>query len=462
MRVVMIGVSHRTAALELRERLSLSADQVARILDDARSSWPHIEVAALSTCNRTELYVAKPPHEPPTVEDLCTLLARACAIEPQTLLNVLIHREQEQAIAHLFRVCSGLDSMVLGETQIVGQVKRAYESCAERQSVGPVLHRVFQSSLSVAKQVRTATGIDAGRVSVGSAAIDFARQVFETFTDKTVVGVGAGEMAKVTLRHMLELAPQKLYLVNRTPARAHALAESLGLSPAQGGPRPWEALDQLLVEADMLVTSTGSREPIITVERMKPLIRLRRSRPLVFIDIAVPRDVEERVASLRNTYVYDLDDLQAVVARTHEDRRSQVDQAERMIHEAVRNCLSEVQHRDIGQLIKALRARLHALGALEQERTLRKIAAADPQDVPALVQEHTSRLINKILHLPIDALDHRRSEAPLGFYSAALRKLFQLDTGEPPEPPESPESPERPNDGAAAPPAESRDPVSRP
>src|SRR5690606_7734988 len=135
-------------------------------------------------------------------------------------------------------------------------------------------HRVFQSSLSVAKQVRTATGIDAGRVSVGSAAIDFARQVFETFTDKTVVGVGAGEMAKVTLRHMLELAPQKLYLAHRTPARAHALAESLGLSPAQGGPRPWEALDQLLVEADMLVTSTGSREPIITVERMKPLIRL--------------------------------------------------------------------------------------------------------------------------------------------------------------------------------------------
>lgn len=439
----MLGLSHRSAAVELREKLAQTPQSAHDLLAALKQRFPRCEAALLDTCNRVELYLARPVHEPPSVEDLRDFLAQASGVGSQELATALVHREQEQAIVQLFRVCAGLDSMVLGETQILGQVKRAYERSRAAGTVGPVLHTVMQEALATGKSVRTQTGIDAGRLSVGSAAVEFARRVFERFDDKTVLAIGAGEMAKVTLRHLMPLRPRRLFLTNRTESRAAALAQLLQLDPQRGGVRPYEALDALLLEADAVISSTGSADPILTAKRMTPIVQRRRGRPLVLIDIALPRDVEPAVASLRNVFLYNLDDLQSLVQTTLGSRKAEVEQAEQLVRRAAGECLSHLQHRDVGQLVRALRSKLTAIGEQERQRTLRKLAAADHAQAPAILEEHTHRLINKILHLPLTALDHRRAEVPLGFYAAALRKLFELDLDEEPasSEPQTPTSP---------------------
>lgn len=431
MRVMMLGVNHRTAPIQLRERLALEGEPLDRLMQWFRQMYPTVELVVLSTCNRTELYLARASHEPPTADDLRSLLQQVCGVDTAELVASTLVRENEQAAAHLFRVASGLDSMVLGEPQVLGQVKRAYEHAAAARTLGPALHRMFQQAIAVAKDVRTRTGIGEGRVSIGSVAVDFARQIFDRFDDKTIVGIGAGDMAKLALKHLHALQPARLWLVNRSPDRAQLLADRLGLAPPHGGVRPLDALNELLIEADIVLTSTASPLAIITVERFGSLLRKRRGRPLFIIDIAVPRDVEPAVGSLSNVYLYNIDDLQAVVGKTHENRGSQVQQAQQLLTEAVRACMSEIQNRDIGQLIRALRDRLHEVGQAEQARTLRKLAALPAGQVHAdaaqLVEEHTHRLINKILHMPLSQLDSRKPDAPLGFYAAALRRLFDLD-----------------------------------
>ena len=425
MRIVMVGLNHRTAPVELREKVALAGDDLDAALTELTLRFPAAECAVLSTCNRTEVYVVRGTHEPPSADELRALLTEYSAVSIEDITPHSIHREQEQALRHLFRVAAGLDSMVLGETQILGQVRRAYESAARRGTVGPVMHRVFQQALAAAKQVRTQTGIDAGRVSVGSVAVDFARQVFTDFTDKTVVGIGAGELAKTALRHLTTLQPKGLWLINRTADRAAMLAEQLHLTGPGGGVRPWEELDNLIVDADVILTSTGAREPVITAERFRPLLRKRRHRPLFIIDLAVPRDVEETIGAMSNVYLYNIDDLQSVIAETHGQRREQVERCEAGLADAVRSCLAQIQNRDLAGLIRQLRDRLNAIGHAERRRTVRKLDAG--QDASDVIDEHTHRLINKILHLPLSQLDGGDPDAPLGFYAAALRRLFDLD-----------------------------------
>jgi glutamyl-tRNA reductase len=435
MRIVTLSISHRTASVDLRERITIAGDRVDAALDTFRRLYPQAEAVVLSTCNRTELYVARPAHEPPTFEHLDAFLAEFCQVPTREVAAAAIHREQDQAVAHLFRVTTGLESMVLGEPQILGQVKRAYESSQRKEAVGPVLHRVFQQAISVAKQVRNESGIDEGRTSVGSVAVDYIAQVFERFDDKVMVAVGAGEMVKLTLRHLMKLKPAKLWLANRTRQRADDLAALMSLGGPQGGVRPFEELDELLVEADIVLTSTGATKPIITESRFKPLIRRRRSRPIVIVDIAVPRDVEPAVGKLSNVYLYNIDDLQRVVLKTHESRSALVEACEQRVVEAARACMTGVQHRDVGVLIRALREKLHDFAAVERQRTLKKLAGAtgasngEAEALRMEMEEHDHRLVNKILHLPLSQLDMKDPDAPLSFVAAALRRLFVLDDG---------------------------------
>ncbi len=429
MRILLLGVNHRTADVQLREKLAMAGGPLNAALARLRETYADAEFVLVSTCNRTELYTARPSHAAPSIEDLRNVLADLSGVEVGAVTAATIHREQEQAVAHLFRVCSGLDSMVLGETQILGQVKRAYEVASAANAIGPVLHRVFQSALSAARKVRADTGIDAGRVSVGSVAVDFARQVFDDFADKTIVGVGAGEMAKTTLKHLKALNPHRLWLVNRTAQRAAELAATIGVGHPGGGPRAWDELDELMVDADVMVTSTGATEPIITAERFKPLARRRRNRPLFIIDIAVPRDVDPTVGGLSNIYLYNVDDLESVVEATRDQRRDLVAQCDGLLTGHVAACMSQLQNQDIGRLVRELRRRLLDIGEAERERTRRKLTAqlnGDAERAEKILDEHTHRLINKILHLPLSQLDHGNPDAPLGFYAAALRRLFDL------------------------------------
>jgi len=433
MRILLLGINHRTAPLELREKLAPSDAELSALHDELSRRYPMSEHVVIATCNRMELYIARPTHEPPTADDLRALLAEHASLPVERITAASIQREQDTAVRHLFHVCAGLDSMVLGEPQVLGQVKRAYDAAMTHNAVGPVLHRVFQDAIGAAKKARTQTGIGEGRVSVGSVAVDFARQVFEDFTDKTILGIGAGEMAKTTLTHLRGLSPQRLWVVNRSSQRAEQLVASLQLAADIGGARPWEDLDELLVRADIVLTSTGSNEPLLTTDRFKPIIKRRRGRPLFVIDIALPRDVQPEVGALSNVYLYNIDDLQTVVEANVEQRRDQIAACEAQLGDAVGACMHQIQHRDVGQLIRQLRQRLHAIGDIEQQRTQRKLrnvtddATADALD--ELMNEHTRRLVNKILHLPLSQLDQKSGDtsAPLGFYAAALRRLFDLD-----------------------------------
>jgi glutamyl-tRNA reductase len=449
MRVLFVGINHRTAPVELRERFAMPDDPRPQ-LDAFRQRFPHAECVILSTCNRVEVYAARPTHDPPKGEDIQRFLAERFGVPMEQVATACIHREQDQAISHLFRVCCGLDSMVLGEPQILGQVKRAYESAKGSNAAGPVLHKVFQQAIATAKQARTETGIDAGRVSVGSVAADLARQVFSKFADKTVLGIGAGEVAKLTLRHLLDLTPEHLWLVNRTAERASDLAQKFDLAHPLGGARPWDQLDELLVEADIVVTSTAAPKPILTPDRFKPILKRRRHRPLFVIDLAVPRDADPAIGSMTNLYLYNIDDLQAIVAQSLGLRGDEAQACERHVSRAVAACMSEITHADLGQLIRRLRSKLHNIGEDERQRTLKKMADChDPGAVGDALDEHTHRLINKILHMPLSQLNQRNRDAPLGFYAAALRRLFDLDEDDTQAPSDKPDPPAVPRESTA-------------
>lgn len=432
MRVLLLTANHRTAPLELRERLAIAPERMPEAIEFFRTRFPRSEIVLLSTCNRTEIYLARPAHEAPHHPELRSALAEFCSLPEPALQAAIITLDGEPAITHLLRVACGIDSMVVGEPQILGQVKRAYELASQNQSVGPVLHKLFQHAIATAKSIRHQTGIGDGRLSIGSVAVDFARQIFERFDDKTVVCIGAGQMAKLTLKHLLDLRPAKLWIANRSLPRADALAQNLELqqSGITGGVRDLNALDQLLIEADIVLTSTGASHPVLTAARLKPLLKPRRYRPLFVIDIAVPRDVEPAVGDLSDVYLYNIDDLQSVVEQTRQQRGQQINHCQTLLEQATRVAMAQLQHRDVGQVIRQLRHKLHELGDVEQQRTLRKIAANLPPDQAQLVEEllaeHTHRLINKMLHLPLSQLDHRQADSSVAVYAAALRRLFNL------------------------------------
>ncbi|MBB6428507.1 glutamyl-tRNA reductase [Algisphaera agarilytica] len=441
MRLLLLGINHRTAPVELREALAINADRLPSVLDAFRASYGDGaggECVLLSTCNRTEMYVARPSHSEPTIDSLRQFLADQTGTALDTITASSIHREQQPAVHHLFRVTAGLDAMAVGETQVIGQVRRAYEAAQNAGTVGPALNRVFQSALRDVKQAHQQSGVAGLQQSVSSMAVEFAGNLFESFSDKTVAGLGAGEITKATLQRMLGKSPGKTWVVNRSPAAGLQLAKTLGLGSEggaehPGGARPWGDLDEILVEADIILTGTASPEPVITASRFKKLLRRRRNRPVFFIDLAVPRDVEPAVGSLPNVYLYNIDDLNRALADVPR-RREKIDRCEAMVREAAERCVGAAQHQDLGVLVRQLRNKLLDIGDQERARTQRKMQnlheAGEYDKLESLIDEHTHRLINKVLHLPLSQLDlkkHKDEEAPISFYAAALRRLFDLE-----------------------------------
>ncbi|MEM1209831.1 MAG: glutamyl-tRNA reductase [Planctomycetota bacterium] len=435
MKLIMLGLSHRTAGVDLRERVAVGEDRLGDLLGAWRAAYPAADFALVSTCNRTELYVARPTHEDPATEDVEAMLADLAgglsAAERASLRGSLVHREQETALLHLMRVCVGLESMVVGEPQILGQVKRAYESAVSAGSIDGPLHAVFQSAIASGKRARSETGIDAGRRSVGGVAVDLVEQVFESVAGKTVACIGAGEMVKAAARRLVEDKAGRVWVVNRSPGRAADLAESMRLTGERGGPRAWDDLSEVLVGADVVVVGTGASEPVVTAERVSGLIRRRRARPLVVIDVGLPRDVEPAVGGLRNVYLYNLDDLRSVVDGHSSTRNEAVRRCEHLAAESAARCYRELQHRDIGRMVAELRARLETLAEAESRRTAGRLAidgegTADGDAMRRTLAEHNHRLINKLLHVPLTQMREAGEQAPLGFYAAALRRLFGL------------------------------------
>lgn len=434
MHILCVGISHRTAPVELRERLAMSDDQAAALLEELRTRWAEAEAVVLSTCNRTELYVARPLHGHPRVEELSKLLSERSGVGAAELAPVLYHADNEKAVAHLMRVAGGLDSMVLGEPQILGQVRGAYERAQGCGTVGRTMHKLMQAALAAGKRVRSETKIAQGRMSVSSVAASFARHLFRRFDDKTLLVIGAGKMTELALEQFIGLGPARVRVANRTIERAKGLAEQY-----RGTPHGLYELPELLSEADLVISSTGAAEPIVTAAMFRGLLKRRRFRPIFVIDIAVPRDFEPGIGELPNVYLYDMDDLQRAVADSHAARNGEVGRCEELVAEAVAEVYAAIQFADFTELIQRLREQMHELGAAENQRTLNRLRDADPANAGRLLEEHTQRLINKILHRPMSELG-RGGAAEAAMYATALRRLFDLGGTEDLSPPEANEA----------------------
>src|SRR4051794_37691530 len=319
--MLALGVDHRSAPTAVREALAFDGGRLRRGLEALKAEAPGAEFVLLSTCNRVELYAAAEA-DAPDGEALAATLARFHDVPVATLDGHLVARRDEVAVAHLFRVAAGLESLVPGEGQVLGQVRDAYKLASDRKAVGPILHHVFQRALRVGKRVRDETGLDRGKCSVASVAVDVARAVFDRFEDKAVLVIGAGAMGELTLQHLAAQRPGALLVTNRDPARARAVA-----APWGGRVIPFDRLDDALAEADVVLSTTAAAAPIVDVERYARIQRGRGNRLAVILDLAVPRDFDPRVGALEQVMLYNVDDLRAQAEANLRGRRAEIDRA---------------------------------------------------------------------------------------------------------------------------------------
>lgn len=421
-RLLLLGLNHTTAPLEVREKIAFDASSQRLAIEQLKIEFPESEFVILSTCNRVEFYSARAVHGRPRTEELLDAVARLQEVPADAMKPHLYEKTDREAVAHLFHVASSLDSMVLGETQILGQVRNAYDAAVTQGSTGATLNPLFQRAIAVGKQVLRDTALGEGRLSIASVAVDYVRQIFDQFRDKTVLSIGAGEMAHLVLQHFAELAPGKLLVTNRTMSRAESLATAFN-----GVAVDFEKLTDHLAAADIVISSTGAPEPIINHARMEAALKARRYKPIVVLDIALPRDVEAAAGEFESVYLYNIDDLQKVVQQTQSQRRNAIDEATRIVHEQVDDFIASTRARELGPAIERLYAHHHRLAQEELHRTLNKLGHLK-EDEKAQVEELARRIVNKVLHDPIKTLRASdSSHGPSAQYLHALEKLFKLD-----------------------------------
>jgi glutamyl-tRNA reductase len=423
MKLQMVGCSHHTAPVEVRERLAFSKEQAAEALRCFRLRYPQAEAVLLSTCNRVELYFAsEAPEACPTHHDAAAFLAEFHGLGVEAIFNQLFEHTGEDFVRHLFTVAASLDSMVVGEAQILGQVKQAYELATSASATGPLTNAAFQAALRVAKRVATETAIQQKRISIPSVAVaEFARSIFERFDDKQVLLIGAGEMGEEALRYLIDEGAREIAIVNRNVSRAAELAERLA-----GQPRAWDDLHDLLIQADLVVSATGAPKPIVTAADFRPIVGARYQRPLLVLDLAIPRDFDPHIEQFPGVYLYSIDDLQAACERNRREREKEWPRAERIIEDETRRFMADLHHRATAPTIRRLKSRAEAVKAEELMRLFNKLGALDDR-TQAEIQGAFDRLVNKLLHPPLESLrDEAEQGTPHGLLEA-LRRLFRLN-----------------------------------
>ena len=405
MTLALVGGTHRTVPLDLRERLAFSAEQAAAALARFRERFPGREGVLLSTCNRVEFYAAGAEAAPPP-EQIVSVLAECRGIDAGLLNPVLAQVEDEAVVRHLFGVASGLDSMVLGEPQILSQVKQAWALAQESRTSGPLTGGMFQAALRTAKRVATETALGRERTSIPSVAVaDFASGVFERFDDKRILLVGAGKMAAETLRYLREAGGRDVTVVNRTASRAVELAARLAARPGD-----FAALEAELVAADLVVSTTGATEPVVSGELFARVEARRGGRPLVVLDLAVPRDFDPRIGDRPGVWLYCVDDLAAACEANRKSRQRELPAALAIVDEETRRFMGDLHHRATTPVIEQLRAGWTETGDAER----------------AEIRQAFERYAAKLLHPPLASLrDESRSGTPHGLLDA-LRRLFDL------------------------------------
>ncbi len=411
----ILGLNHNTAPVEIREQVVFAGDDVARALLSLSALDGVDEAVLLSTCNRTEFYVIADDDGGARLRDW---LHGDRALDG-SFGKSLFTLDGDEAIRHLFRVACGLDSMILGEPQILGQLKEAYRAAQGSKTIGPQLGRLLQHSFSVAKKIRTDTAIGASPVSVASAAVNLANQFFAGFTKHTAVLVGAGETVELLARHLSSRGIGRLFVANRNVERARDLAGRFG-----GFALPLSEIAGTLPEADILISSTASPEPVILLKHMQDAIRARKRKPIFAVDIAVPRDIEEGVSDLEDVYLYSIDDLDRVIQEGQGSREAAAVEANKLLDEEIQRYLSIERSKQAVPMIAALREQSERIREEVNSRALRRIARGESAE--DAIEFATAALMKKLLHNPSIALRKAGEESDRTMIQAA-RTLFDLD-----------------------------------
>ena len=424
MRLLALGVDHRSAPAGVRESLACDGPKRPRALGALSSSFPETEVVILSTCNRVEIYLAGCAEAVPEPDALCDFLADFHEVCSDLFAGHLVSYHDEGVVGHLFRVAASIESLVLGEGQILGQVREAYRAAVESKTVGPIFHTVFQSALKVGKKVRERTGMDQGKLSVASVAVDLARGVFDTFAEKTVLVIGAGKMGDLTLQHLKALHPGRILITNRSSERAEAAAARWG-----GQAVSFDRLGQALIEADLVVSTTAAAEPIVTLDQFVRIQRARRNRLALILDIAIPRDFDPRIGDLDQVTLYHVDDLRAQTQQNRERRQKGLDPALVIIERETSACYALLRHQ---QAAGALLQQLGNHADQIRERELSTLFSTHPNlsaNDREAITHMAMRLQNQFLHHPRAAVRSAVTE-PHGDHPhpilSTVRHLFAL------------------------------------
>ncbi len=422
--VVILGVNHRTAPVAVRERLAYADGDVVAAITRLRRAAPALgEAALLSTCNRVEIIAVAADAERAWAE-AGEFLARDRGVAAEAFAPALYRYRERAAVRHLFRVGASLDSLVVGEPQILGQLKNAYAQSAEAGAAGLVLHRAFHKAFSVAKRVRKATLIGHGAVSVAAAAVNLANKIFDTLTDKTVLLLGAGAMAELTARNLKRLGVQSLLVTSRTFDNAVALARELG-----GTAAPYDNFKPYLRLADVVIGSLAVTRPVIGPEEFEGVIRDRRYRPVLLIDLGVPRNFDERLNQLENVYLYDIDDLSGVVAESRTDREREAAKAETIVEFEVGAFLRWLGGLELVPAIKDIRSSVEQLRDFELARHRAWLATLGPAERER-IEALTRGLVNKLLHRILSGLRDDSAGALNGVHAAEIaRRLLAPEAG---------------------------------
>jgi glutamyl-tRNA reductase len=419
MHIVIVGLSHKTAPVEIREKLAFAPTAMERPLRQMLELPAIAEGLIVSTCNRVELCaVTKEPEA--AIASLRRFLAEYHEVPPEEINGSLYNYQGEEAIRHLFRVSSSLDSMVLGEPQILGQIKTAYGYAAEFRTCGLILNRFLHKAFSVAKRVRTETAIASNAVSVSFAAVELARKIFDRLDNKGVMIIGAGEMCELAARHFVANGVSKVLVTNRTFERAEKLAAEF-----QGKAIPFEDFVDHLAEVDIVMTSTGAPNFILGQRQMEEVLKRRKNRPMFLIDIAVPRDIDPKVNKLDNAYLYDVDDLQGVVQANLKERQKEAGKAEAIVEQEIGQFYQWLGNLEVKPTIIALRRKLEEIRQQELDKTfgnLKDLSTGQRKSIEAM----TGAIINKILHQPTAILKRTQNDSSGEDYVDAVRTLFDL------------------------------------
>ncbi len=418
MEIVLVGLNHRTAPVEVRERVSFNAEQARRAADELRARGILEETLVLSTCNRSEVYGVPPEASHECAPGLSSFLSEFHSVRPDVLNGSLYHHYDRHAVRHLFRVSAGLDSMLLGEAEILGQVREAYRSAHEQGATGPVLNRLFQAALEVGKRVRSETELGARPMSVASAGVKLAERIFGKLSERTALVLGAGTISEQVIAQLRDRGIAKLLVMNRSEERAGDLAGQFG-----GTVLPWGEWDAALQAPDMIVSSVSAEEPVLHREVLERAMAARGNRSLFLMDLGLPRNIEAAAAELYNVYLYNLDDLSDIVQKNRSARESEIPRAEIIVDEHIGKFLSWQASVELVGLVDALRTRLQEERASfiqARMESMKHLSVSDRERMEALMDE----LLSKLLLEPAERLRGEKELRRKIQNVEALRDLF--------------------------------------